>query len=77
MYPLQRTHSLKRNDGIAARSDRIYISKHYSQFVRRSEINDCNFSDHDYIRLYSKENNYEGKSADLRLRMSFLEDNIL
>ena len=55
IHPYQQTYSWKRNVGIAARLDRIYISKHYCQFVRHSEIKDCNFSDHDYIRLYFKE----------------------
>lgn len=55
IHPYQQTYAWKRNDSIAARLDRIYISKHYCQFVRHFEIKDYNFSDNDYIRLYFKE----------------------
>jgi hypothetical protein len=43
--------------------------------VRHFEINDYNFSDHDYIRLYFKEKNCKRRSSYWCLNTSFLEDN--
>jgi exonuclease III len=62
IHPYQQTYAWKRNDSIAARIDRKYISKHYCQFVRHSEIKNCDFSDHDYIRVYFKEKTVNGET---------------
>ena len=62
IHPYQQTYAWKRNDSIAARLDRKYISKHYCQFVRHSEIKNCDFSDHDYIRVYFKEKTVNGET---------------
>ena len=43
IHPYQQTYAWKRNDSNAARLDRKYISKHYCQFVRHSEMKNCDF----------------------------------
>ena len=42
--------------------------------MRHSEIKDCNFPDHDYIRLHFKKKNCKRRSAYWCLNTSFLED---
>ena len=74
IHPYDRTFSWARSDGVAARLDRIYISKHFSQFIQSAEIKPCSYSDHDYVRLFLKEKKIKGKSAYWCLNTSLLDD---